>query len=186
MPCIDLALTGSGSFLVPLLIAGLLVIVGVLIVGRRRTGRASATLGLVVIGCLALAATGPAPAAQAAACGTTVNSLTITQTSTMTGMAPGAAPAAITGTVTNNGADETTITAITVSIDGVTHRAGAAPGTCDAGDFVLVEPRMPVGMTLDAGASAVFEGASIGFRSDLTNQDACKGSTVRLRYTTSE
>ena len=42
---------------------------------------------------------------------------------------------------------------------------------------------MPVGRTLDPGGSTLFAGASIGFYDKSTNQDACWGATILLRYT---
>ena len=111
------------------------------------------------------------------------NSLTVTQTSTMAGLAPNVAPTAITGMVTNNSADETYIAEVVVSILGVTKAAGAASGVCDASDYLLMAPAMPVGQLLAGGASTNFAGASIGFADKLTNQDACQGATVTLLYT---
>lgn len=121
--------------------------------------------------------TDPTPAA---------NSLTITQTSTMADLAPGAAPAPITGLVVNHGPDSTFITAITVEISGVVRRPDAVAGPCDASDYVLLDERMPVGDTLAAdGGSIPFAGAAIGFNDKSTNQDACQGATIELRYRTS-
>jgi hypothetical protein len=115
------------------------------------------------------------------------NSLTITQTSTMDNLAPGADPKAITGLVVNNGPDDTFITAVAVDIVGVVRAAGAPAGTCDASDYALVGVRMPVGRALAPfGGSTPFAGASIGFNNKSTNQDACQGATVQLRYLTSD
>jgi hypothetical protein len=127
-------------------------------------------------------------APAAAACGTApvapANSLTIVQTSTMSGMSPTTGPQAITGLVTNNGPDDTTIVAIVVGISSVTKAAGAPAGPCDASDFILFNPRMVVGAPLaSGGGSTTFGGASIGFRSKPANQDGCKWSTVNLAYT---
>lgn len=111
------------------------------------------------------------------------NSLTITQTSVMDNLAPGVEPAEIAGLVVNNGPDSTFITAITVEITAVTKRAGAVDGTCDASDYVLLDTRMPVGRTLAAnGGSTDFSGAVIGFNNKSSNQDACQGATIALRY----
>jgi hypothetical protein len=111
------------------------------------------------------------------------NSLTVSQTSVMDGLAPGIAPVAITGVVINNGADSTDIIAVDVEITGVITHPGAVPGPCDPSDYVLLDARMPVGRTLDPGGSTPFAGASIGFNDKSTNQDACKGATIQLLYT---
>jgi hypothetical protein len=115
------------------------------------------------------------------------NSLTITQTSTMNNLAPGADPKAITGLVVNDGPDDTFITAIAVDIVGVVRANGEPVVGCDASDYVLLDVRMPVGRPLAPyGGSTDFAGASIGFNNKSTNQDACQGATVQLRYLTSD
>lgn len=115
------------------------------------------------------------------------NSLTITQTSVMDDLRPGAEPKLIAGLVVNNGPDDTYITAIVVDIVGVVQADDAAPGECDETDYVLLDVRMPVGRALAPdGGSTDFEGAAIGFNNKSTNQDACQGATVELRYRTSD
>ena len=112
------------------------------------------------------------------------NSLTITQTSTMTGIAPGAAPRPITGLVVNNGPDDTFVAAVWVRISSVVKAPGARTGSCDATDYVLLNTRMRVQkMLAPSGGSATFGGARIGFTNKSTNQDACKGASVTLLYT---
>lgn len=187
MDCSNLAATGADPGYL-LLAAAVVLLAGLLIVfvgrGRRKSTALIATM-LLAFGliCIPLGS----PAAQAAvdcvADPGPANSLTITQTSTMTGLAPNVAPTAITGLVTNNSTDETYIVEIVVSILGVTKVAGAAAGACDATDYLLMEPAMPVGQMLTGGASAPFSGASIGFADKLTKQDACQGATVTLLYT---
>jgi hypothetical protein len=112
-----------------------------------------------------------------------INSLTITQTSVMQGLAPGVAPVPITGIVANISDDSTVITAIAVEITGVITAPGAAPGVCDASDYVLLNSLMPVGRTLGPGGWTEFAGASIGFNNKSTNQDTCQGATIELLYT---
>jgi hypothetical protein len=191
MTCSILASTGL-EFLPTLLLllgaAGLLGVGIVLLSWRkiRSRRRLLVTCLLVLIGG-SLAVTG-AQGAMAATAGcadppAASNTMTITQTSVLAGLAPGIAPTAITGVVTNNSTDSTNVTAIAVSIEAVTTRTGAV-GVCVADDFVLIAPRMPVGQTLQGGGSATFGGASIGFNDTSVNQDACKSATVTLRYTT--
>ncbi len=111
------------------------------------------------------------------------NSLTITQTSVMDDLRPGAPPEPIAGLVVNNGPDDTFITAIVVDIVGVVQADDAVAGSCVASDYLLLDVRMPVGRPLAPyGGSTTFAGARIGFNDKATNQDACQGATVRLRY----
>jgi hypothetical protein len=100
----------------------------------------------------------------------------------MNGLGPEIDPQAISGTVANNGPDDTFITAITVSIASVSGASGSASGACDSSDYVLLVARMEVEQSLAGGHSTTFGGASIGFSNKLTNQDACKGATLLLHY----
>jgi hypothetical protein len=62
---------------------------------------------------------------------------------------------------------------------------GAAAGRCDAGDYLLLNTRMPVGRMVHPGKPAPFSGAAIGFNNTSANQDACKNARVDLRYASS-
>jgi hypothetical protein len=178
MSCAALAMTG-GSVTLQLVgaLALMLLGLGIVLVIRRRRGAAIALVVMVLL--VAVSVTPDAPAQAAGIC-----SLKIVQTSTMNGLAPGRAPDAITGLVTNNGTEETDIVGIVVSIASVTTAPGAAAGTCDASDFTLLNPLMLIGVRLPPGGSTTFGGASIAFRNGLTGQNACKGSTVVLSYST--
>ena len=186
-----------------LLIAGVLLIAGAVLLlltrGHHR-GAAGTALVLVLVVCGALApgltatpaahaSTPGCPAAQAPiglVPGPLVRSaLTIVQTSTMTGLAPGVAPVPIAGTVTNQGTARTFVAAVTVTIAGVRKAVGAVDGVCEAVDYVVLDTTMPVRQALDPGESATFAGARIGFRDVATNQDACQRAVVDLHYVSS-
>lgn len=107
---------------------------------------------------------------------------TITQTSTLSGLAPGVASRRITGIITNTGTRALRIDSIIVSISRVTKAPTAAVGSCSARDYLLTVNRMRVRATVAPGASASFTGASLGFANSTQNQDACKNATVSLRY----
>ena len=193
MKCDPLPNTGLDTTVLPVLVIALgcvIVGLGILLLVRRRHGRATATLLLLlIVSCGAGMVLVPSSPALASPSDCTPdsgdNSLTITQTSTMEGLAPGVAPAEITGLVVNNGPDSTHVTAIAVEIVSVTTEPGSPTGTCDATDYVLLDPRMPVNRTLGPGGSTTFTGASIGFSNkSTTNQDACQRATIHLRYTT--
>jgi hypothetical protein len=184
MSCTDLAMTGA-TFPFQLLgaVGVVLVVIGIAVVlGRRRSRAVVVLAALLALGGLTVSLVSPSESARAA--GTC--SLTITQLSFHSGMAPNIAPDPIDGLVTNNGTDETTIRAIIVRIASVIKAPGPGTpaGTCDARDFLLLDPMMVVGVTLAPGGSVAFSGASIGFRDGPTNQNACKGSTVLLSYST--
>lgn len=186
MNCGPLGVTGlDGGFL---LLAGILavgLIVGGALLVRRHRGPGVAAVALLVVA-LGCGASGATPAVAADCVTPTpapVNSLTITQTSALTGLEPGSAPVAIHGTVTNNSDDDTYIDDIEVSIVAVTLAAGAV-GACSIADFVLLNPVMPVDAALAPHATVTFAGASIGLVDAAWNQDACQDATVELSYVT--
>ena len=107
------------------------------------------------------------------------SNLSIVQTSTISGLAPGVAAQTISGTVTNNAVNDAHVGSVTVSIASVTGGAGA----CDASDYTLAGAAMPVNQDLAKnGGSANFSGATLAFNNKATNQDGCKGATVNLAY----
>ncbi|MBV9823558.1 MAG: hypothetical protein JO144_15100 [Actinobacteria bacterium] len=108
--------------------------------------------------------------------------LAISQTSTISNLAPGGAAQTITGSVKNNAANSAYVTKVTASIASVTP---AGSGSCDASDYTLSSPDMSVGQDLAPGASATFTGATLAFNNKATNQDGCKGATVNLAYAAS-
>lgn len=188
MDCDALPDTG-GPALWALAVAVALLLGGSLLLLRARHGRKPSAVGLllvVILGAGGLLADVAHAHADASDCVTpdrdTNNSLTITQISIIEGLAPNVAPTRITGRVRNNAQDTTFITAVTVSISSVVKAPGAPAGTCDSSDYILLNPRMPVGQTLGSLGSVDFSGASIGFKNTSTNQDACKSATVNLLY----
>ena len=148
------------------------LVAGVALVGLAGTGTAYAYW----------TTSGSGTGSAATSAGT--SNLAVAQTSTITNMFPGDGPQTISGTVTNNATQSAYVTAVTASISGVTLAAGAV-GTCDASDYTLATPLMPVGRDLATGASASFTGATLQFNNKTTNQDGCKGATVKLAYAAS-
>ena len=114
--------------------------------------------------------------------GTDVSPLNIGQISSPVGIAPGVGPAAIVGRLVNRGSEAIFVAAVTVEITSIDKAEGAAQGECDATDYELTNPIMPIGRTLLPGESAVFSGAFIGFRDKPVNQDACQAAIVGLGY----
>jgi len=189
MTCTELAATGlepAAILVVAALILGLGLLVTLLRVHRGAMVALIVIVTVAVVAGVAWEPLGSSSAhAAAAQCSTDApDALSIVQTSVMAGLAPDTAPAAITGDVTNISTDDTYIVDVTVSVIAVTKAAGAVAGTCDASDYVIVEPVMDVNEALAGGASTTFAGASIGFVDKPSNQDACQGAAVRLLYTT--
>lgn len=192
MNCEYLAWTGT-PLLDLLMLAGVCFMVGLLpflIRSRRSRTAAALTLLLLLSGGLSIGSIGGS-AAHAALPGCPApgpvadDSVTINQSADIQGLAPGVMPQPISGVVVNRTPENTFITAVTVSVVSVTKAPDATNGTCDVNDYFLLAPRMPVGRALSTGGSAPFAGASIGFSDRSTNQDACKGARVNLRYDSS-
>lgn len=114
-----------------------------------------------------------------------VAAVTVVQTSTVSGLAPGLAAQTLSGNFTNPNSGPVYITSVTASISSVVKAAGAPAGTCDAGDYTLSNATMAVGAEIPSGtAKGSWTGATIAFNNKAgTNQDACKGATVNLAYT---
>lgn len=189
MTCTPLPDTGLDANVgLLLLLAIALVTSGALVLLLARRARsASATLVILMLftALTTIATMGiPAPAqAAASGCTSSDNLLTVTQTSTMVGLAPGVAGVPITGRLENNSQDSTHVTAVDVEITGITPMPGAPAGSCDASDYRLSAPRMRVEKTLTPGGSTPFTGATLGFANKPSNQDACQRAVIHLLYT---
>ncbi len=210
MTCGDLAFTGQPlSTLLILAVAALTVGLLLIISARTRRGR-KALLAVVVVLAAVIVGEPAGPGMARAAepiCGesgrtggltiqapttpvppsgqnadTADSPFDIGQISSNVGIAPGVGAAPITGRIVNHGSEAIFVAAITVEIASVTKAAGATEGPCDATDYALNDPVMPVGLTLQPGDSAVFSGASIGFLDKPLNQDACQAAVVGLAY----
>jgi hypothetical protein len=188
--CTHLASTGLGfSVLTVTTVAIACLFIGIVFLwARKRQGRRLLTVLLVMLGLCAVVGIAQPSSAHAATTGCVDSSpaFTIVQTSTIGGLAPGTPVLPITGTGTNSANTSIYVDSVAVRIVSVTKSPLAAHGTCDASDYVIQNPEMPIGETVAAGQSVEFGGASIGFSDRATNQDACKGATVHLRYDANE
>jgi hypothetical protein len=143
--------------------------------------------GLVLVGTAAFAYwTQGGTGTGSASTGNTVN-ITVKQTSTITGLAPGLAAQTLSGNFDNPNSGPVYVTSVTASISGVTKAVGAPAGTCDASDYTLAGATMAVGAEVPSGtAKGAWTGATLAFNNKAaSNQDACKGATVSLSYTAS-
>jgi hypothetical protein len=112
--------------------------------------------------------------------------LTINQTSTVAGMAPGDSPQGLSGDFDNSNSGPVYVATVTASISSVVKAGGAPAGTCDATDYTLAGAVMTVGTEVPAGTGVgSWSGATIQFNNKGTIQDACKGATVNLAYAAS-
>ncbi|MCS5719780.1 LPXTG cell wall anchor domain-containing protein [Herbiconiux sp. CPCC 205763] len=185
MICDQLPNTGFSPQLWMIAIGALVcVFVGAVVLARRRRlGVAAALILVVALGATAVGLPAQPAQASTAGCTSAPASVTVVQTSVMEGLAPGIAPTAIAGLVENTGTARIHVVAVDVEITTISTVPGSATGACDPSDYVLLDPRMPVDRSLDAGRSTPFAGASIGFSNKVTRQDACQNAIVNLLYT---
>jgi hypothetical protein len=153
-------------------------------VSKRRNWRYASVALLLILGVCLAAVSAPPSSASAASpgCSVAASVISVTQTSTITGLAPGIPAVAVEAIGTNIGNASIFVQMVVVSISSVTKAPLAAPGICDATDYVVQVPQMPVNQTVDPAGSVDINGATIGFNDRATNQDACKGATVHLSY----
>ena len=149
---------------------------------KRKTAVATAALmllgGGMAYGYWTVSGTGTGTAATG-----TTSDLTVVQTSTVSGMAPGDSPQTLSGDFDNPNSGPVYVGTVTVSIASVTKDAGAPAGTCDATDYTLSNAAMTVDAEVPAGSGVgSWTGATIQFNDKATNQDACKNATVNLTY----
>lgn len=119
----------------------------------------------------------------------TDSGVTITQTSTVTGLRPGGAAVPLDFKITNGsvGSVRQYITSVVITKGAVTKAVGAPAGACTAADFIVVQPSitpadLPGGDTAYPSAGATGTGASIALDNTSSNQDGCKGASIALTY----
>jgi|SRR5947207_571366 len=103
--------------------------------------------------------------------------VTIVQTTTVSGLVPGGVAQPIDFKINNSLGTPQFVHAVTVKVDSV-DKAG-----CKIADFTVVQPNL-IDKDLAAGDTTVSpSGASIKLEDTAENQDACKGAAVALTFT---
>jgi hypothetical protein len=107
----------------------------------------------------------------------TSSAITVKQTGTVAGLAPGSGSHALAGNFDNSNSGMVFVHSVTAAVAGTSN-----PG-CTAADFTIVQPGL-VDANVSAGtAQGSWSGGSIAFNDDpARNQDACKSVTVFLSY----
>jgi len=154
----------------------------------RVAALAAVVVVLVVVGGAAFAWwTAGGTGSGSASTASSLTGLTVVQTSTISGLAPGGSAQTLSGNFDNSNAGPVYVTSVTASISSVTKAGGAPAGTCDATDYTLANATMTVGAEVIAGTGkGSWTGATLAFNNKAaSNQDACKGATVNLSYSVS-
>lgn len=109
----------------------------------------------------------------------TVVAVTVNQTSTVSGLAPGLGTQSLSGNFDNPNAGPVYIAAVTATVAG-TDKTG-----CTATDYTIAGTAT-VGVEVASGtAVGSWSGLTIKFNNKGTNQDACKGAVVTITYSAS-
>jgi len=108
----------------------------------------------------------------------TTTGITVNQTSTVTGLAPGLPAQALSGNFDNPNGGPVFVTSVTATVTGTDK-----PG-CNASDYTVTGSPAAVGTQVAAGSGVgSWSGITIAFNNKpATNQDACKGATVSIAY----
>jgi hypothetical protein len=145
---------------------------------------AAALVGAASVGAYAFwtstgAGTGSAATSSGAA------AVTVVQTSTPAGLAPGAPAQPLSGTFTNPNNAAVWINSVSVSISDVVDSGGTSLGSaCDADDYTISGSPIAIGAEVLADDTSTWSGATIAFNNKPgVDQNACKGATVELAYT---
>jgi hypothetical protein len=159
---------------------------GILMLKQHRKGK------LVVLGAVILVAAAAAYAywtnsgsgSGSAETGTNA-AITINQTSTVTGLAPGGPPQALSGNFTNSNSSPVFVTSVNAAIGSVTGPNITAGTPCDASDYQLSGFPIAIGRAIPSGSGVdSWSGSSIQMiNKPAANQDGCKNATVNISYT---
>ena len=109
----------------------------------------------------------------------TSQAINVTQSSTVTGLAPGSAPQTLAGTFTTSNPGKVYVASVTPTITKVATSAGVVIPGCTTSDYSLVAATI----NAEVGAGDAWTGATIAFNDKpSTNQDACKNAVVTITY----
>jgi hypothetical protein len=144
---------------------------------RKTAFVAAATAAAVVTGGVAYAYwTNTGAGAGTAATGSN-ESITVNQTSAISDLAPGLPAQTLSGNFTNGNGGPVFVHAVTVQVTGTDH------GGCDASDYTIGGSAVVDDEVASGPAVGSWSGLTIRFNDKAdANQDACKGATVNLAY----
>jgi hypothetical protein len=118
-----------------------------------------------------------------AATGTTVG-ITVTQTTSPTGLYPGGPTASLAGKFNDTNDGPVFVNQVNATISSVTGPNITVPNPCTAADYQLGGFPVTVGAEVPSGtAQGNWTGGTVRLLNTSTNQDGCKGATVNIAYT---
>jgi hypothetical protein len=151
---------------------------------RRAAAIAAGTAAVVVAGTIAYAYwTNSGTGSGSAAVGNNAT-ITVNQTSAVTGLYPGGPAAALSGTFDNPNQSKVYVHQVTASLTSVSN--GTADGTkpaCTIADFQLSDNPATVDAEINPGtASGAWGSVHVALKNGAANQDNCKNATLNISY----
>ena len=109
----------------------------------------------------------------------------VNQTGTLSAMYPGDSPQTLSGNFTNSTSGPVYVGHVNVSILAVENPVGTPAVGCSDTDFDLIgSAAVNAEVAVGSPATPTWSGPTIKFHNKAVNQDACKGATVILHYST--
>ena len=151
---------------------------------RRGIKVVALAAALVVVGGAAFAYWTAGGGGSGSASTGTVSAVTVVQTSTINGLAPGLPAQTLSGTFNNPNSGPVYVGTVNVSITDVTDTNDVSLGSaCDADDYTLSATSFAKNAEVLANDTSTWTGPTIAFNNKpADNQDACKGAVVHLGY----
>lgn len=135
-------------------------------------------VGVLVVGGAAFAYWTTTGSGTGAASSSTPSAVTVNQTSSVTALAPGSGTQALSGNFDNPNSGPVYVGAVTATVTG-TNKTG-----CDASDYTIAGTATVNAQVAAGTAVGSWSGLTIAFNNKATtNQDACKGASVAIAYT---
>ena len=110
--------------------------------------------------------------------------ITVVQTSTIAGLYPGGSAVTLSGNFNNTNAGKVRVGSVTVAFAATNPITGGSGGTpaCTPSDYAL-EGTADVNAEVNTGtAQGAWTGLTVRMLDSATDQDACKGATLNLVY----
>lgn len=118
----------------------------------------------------------------------TTQTLTVLQTTSVTGLYPGGPSVALSGNFYNPNPGPAHVTTVTAGTITATKATDAPAGSCAGSDFQIIGTGTVADSSVPSSATATdyqgsWSGLSISMVNASTNQDGCKGATLSIAYT---